>query len=170
LGIYKLPFAAIEQPHAAQPCANAHQGDQGGSENIEQLCSPMRNIATPHTNMNPLDPFSALSVASSVVKFLDFSCQVVSKARDINHSADGVSIDHAQSEAAAKRLADLAEGMRASLQLGSATSAVSGNEFVLVSRHAMPEDEAIKVLCTSCVEISNQLIDKFGKLRVTAGT
>jgi hypothetical protein len=170
LGICKLPFAAIEQPHAAQPCANAPQGGQGGSENIEQACSPMRNIATPHTNMNPLDPFSALSVASSVVKFLDFSWQVVSKARDLNHSADGVSIDHAQSEAAAKRLANLAEGMRASLQLGSATSAVSGNEFVLVFRHALPEDKAIKVLCTSCIELSNQLIDKFGKLRVTAGT
>ncbi len=36
--------------------------------------------------------------------------------------------------------------MRDSLQLGSATGAGSGNEFVLVSRHSMPKDEAIKVL------------------------
>lgn len=56
-----------------------------------------------------MDPFSALSVAASVVQFLDFSCQVVSKAKAINRSADGVSIDHAQSEAAAKRLFNLAE-------------------------------------------------------------
>jgi hypothetical protein len=87
-----------------------------------------------------MDPFSALSVAASVVQFLDFGCQVVSKAKAINRSADGVSIDHAQSEAAAKRLVHLAEGMKSSLQLGSATSGVSGNEFVLVSRQTMPED------------------------------
>jgi hypothetical protein len=120
--------------------------------------------------MDPIDPFSALSVASAVVQFLDFGCQVISKARHINHSADGVSIDHAQSEAAAKRLVILAEGMRASLQLGSATNAVAGNEFVLLSRHSMPEDEAIKVLCSSCTEIANQLIEKFDKLRLTNGT
>lgn len=51
--------------------------------------------------MNPLDSLSALSVASAVVEFLDFSCQVVSKAKNAHRSADGVSIDHAQSKAAA---------------------------------------------------------------------
>ena len=119
--------------------------------------------------MNPIDPFSALSVASAVVKFLNFSCQVVSKARDVNQSARGISIDHAQSEAAATRLVDLAEGMRLSLQVGSATSAVEGNEFILVSRQAMPEDEAIKALCTMCIETSYQLIEKFRELAVTSG-
>ena len=111
-----------------------------------------------------MDPFSALPVAASVVQFLDFGCQVVSKAKDIYRSSDGISIDHAQSQAAAKRLINLSEGMKSYLQLGSATSAVSGNEFVLISRQSMPEDEAIKVLCTSCIDLSNKLIERFEKL------
>ena len=110
-----------------------------------------------------MDPFSALPVAASVVQFLDFGCQVVSKAKDIYRSSDSISIDHAQSQAAAKRLINLSE-MKSSLQLGSATSAVSGNEFVLISRQSMPEDEAIKVLCTSCIDLSNKLIERFEKL------
>lgn len=116
-----------------------------------------------------MDPFSALSVAAAVVQFLDFGCQVVSKAKAINRSVDGISIDHAQSEAAAKRLAKLAEGMRSSLQLESTASSSSGNGFVLVSRHTLPEDEAIKILCTSCVDLSQELIAKFDRLRVSTG-
>lgn len=33
----------------------------------------------------------------------------------------------------------------------------------------MPEDEAIKGLCTSCVDLSHQLIERFDRLRVSAG-
>lgn len=116
-----------------------------------------------------MDPFSALSVAAAVVQFLDFGCQVVSKAKAINRSVDGRSIDHSQSEATAKRLVNLAEGMKSSLQLKSNASASSNNVFVLLSRHTLPEDEAIKVLCTSCIELSNQLIERFNRLRVSTG-
>ena len=57
----------------------------------------------------PLDPLSALSVAASVVQFLDFGNKIVSKGIQAYKSNDGALIENAEIEEATQRLAQLSK-------------------------------------------------------------
>lgn len=55
----------------------------------------------------PLDPLSALSVAASVVQFVDFARKIVSKGKQLYKSPGGALRENEQTETATKRLQDL---------------------------------------------------------------
>ena len=49
-----------------------------------------------------LDPFSAISLASSIVQFVDFGKRLVSEGRELYESADGALAKHVELEAIIK--------------------------------------------------------------------
>jgi hypothetical protein len=99
-----------------------------------------------------MDPLSALSIAASVVQFVDFGLKIVSKTKEIYNSSKGESIDDALTEATAKRLTILAKDLESSLQL-------EGHQD-------LPSDKALYNICVSCIILGNQLTARFDKLRI----
>ncbi len=63
----------------------------------------------------PLDPLSALSVAAAVVQFVDFSAKIVSKGKQLYKSPGGVLRENEQTETVTKRLQNLAQNLKTSL-------------------------------------------------------
>lgn len=104
----------------------------------------------------PLDPLSALSVAASVVQFLDFSSKIVSKGVQAYKSSDGALIDNAEIEEATQRLAQLSKTLE--------TSMVPGQGGVLSDT-----DQQLATICKSCVSVSSELIIYLEKLKVPNG-
>ena len=54
-----------------------------------------------------MDPYPALGLAADVIKFLDFGSRLLSDARDIHNSADGMSAEHADLDAITSNLSEL---------------------------------------------------------------
>lgn len=63
-----------------------------------------------------MDPFSALSIATSVAQFVEFGCSLVSETRQIYNSLDGATVSQVETSLAAKRLLKLSERMKSSLR------------------------------------------------------
>ncbi|PMD49010.1 hypothetical protein L207DRAFT_522323 [Hyaloscypha variabilis F] len=63
-----------------------------------------------------MDPWSALNIATSVAQFLEFGCSLVSSTSQIYKSAHGATVSQAETTFAARRLLELSERMKASLQ------------------------------------------------------
>ena len=103
-----------------------------------------------------MDPLSAVSIAASTIQFVDFGCKLFSKSKEIYTSADGALIDQRQSEDACKRLKELTECLKKSLRVDQYGS-------------PSPEGKAIHIICNDCVEISNDMLMMFEKLRVHDG-
>jgi hypothetical protein len=100
-----------------------------------------------------MDPISAVSLASTVVQFLDFGLKIVSKASDIYHSVQGAEIRN--------------------IDLGTVTeSLVSLNRRVQnrarrVRAYAVSEDEqALGVLTEECKQIGETLVAALQNARV----
>jgi hypothetical protein len=100
-----------------------------------------------------MEPLSALSIAAAVVQFVDFGSSLVSKSHEIYKSAQGASISQVESEHAVRRLLGLNETLKAS-------QAKNGQV------HGSNEAQALKTICDNCVDLSNELLTRFDKLRV----
>jgi hypothetical protein len=101
----------------------------------------------------PLDPFTALSVASEVVQFVDFSIKIVSKGYRLAKSATGQLREHEHMEAAAERLRDAAQRVDRLLSASPESDA----------------DQALKTICNGCKEVSEELSNELSKLRLPEG-
>ncbi|OCT51420.1 hypothetical protein CLCR_07983 [Cladophialophora carrionii] len=64
-----------------------------------------------------LDPISALSIAASVVQFIDFGTKLISKSRELARSSTGALVEHGQMKAASNRLKELDDGLLNSLSI-----------------------------------------------------
>jgi hypothetical protein len=104
-----------------------------------------------------MDGLSALSVAASVAQFIEFGCSLVSKTREIYKSAHGATISQVEAEIATRRLIELSERLKASLQKKEAPDNVSN------------PDEALKVICNNCISMSKELLARLEKLKVEEG-
>lgn len=102
-----------------------------------------------------LDPQTALSVATSVLQFVDFGTKLISKGREIYKSADGVLADHAEQAAVASKLADLTRGL--------SKSADSFNTLV----NPAPEDTALAKVALDCLEVAEDFSAAIDQLAVT---
>lgn len=105
--------------------------------------------------LRQMDPLSAVSVAAAVIQFVEFGRKVVSKGSEIYNSVQGASIDHVQSEAAARNLVQLNEALKASLHSSRC--------------YDEQENEAIRDICNGCISTAKELIARFNKLRVGNG-
>ena len=72
-----------------------------------------------------MDPLSALSLATSVIQFVDFATKLISKGKELYRSTDGVLADHAEKAAISSKLSTLSNGLISSLDGISATQGLS---------------------------------------------
>lgn len=105
-----------------------------------------------------MDPLSALSVASSVVQFVQFGCSLVSKGQEIYDSEGGSLLKHVECEEATNRLVELTEKLRPALRDCRANKPAPAGDIGSVA--------AIEDICDNCLAISKELIALLGKLRV----
>jgi hypothetical protein len=102
-----------------------------------------------------LDPLTALSVAGTIVQFVDFSGKLLAKSREIYKSASGASIDNNQLEAIAKDL----EGLNARLRKP------------LPSQQSLGEsDTSLVKLGEQCAGVAAELILALEELKVRGAT
>ena len=106
-----------------------------------------------------MDGLSALSVAASVAQFIQFGCTLVSKSKEIYESAHGASKQHVESAAAAGRLVELGEGMKASLELERAQGGAAPSK----------QQQSLEAICHGCITVSEELLARLDKLKVQNG-
>jgi NACHT domain len=100
-----------------------------------------------------MDPLSALGIAAAAIQFLQFAGSLVSKSRQIH--AQGALIDHIECANATNRLSELANNVQQSLDdLGS---------LGLLS----DDSENLRLICSRCVEISEELSTRLSELRLS---
>jgi len=100
-----------------------------------------------------LDPMSALSIAASVIQFVDFSSKLVSKGYHIYHSTDGTLAKNLELEVITDELLQLV------MRLGC-----HGNSPNTTS--LSPEEEALRVMAEKCNGIATELLNRLAKLKV----
>lgn len=105
-----------------------------------------------------MDGLSALSVAASIAQFIEFGCSLVSKSNEIYDSVHGASIQNVESAAATKRLIELSEGMKASL------------EFERISGvHTSKQRESLEAICDGCIAVSAEFLTRLDRLKIQDG-
>ncbi|KAH8769422.1 hypothetical protein F5882DRAFT_508227 [Hyaloscypha sp. PMI_1271] len=102
-----------------------------------------------------LDPLTALSLASNVVQFLDFSAKLVAKGNELYKSADGALVGNAELEVIAKDLQDL------NARLQQSTPSHNTNLTTLTT-----SDVALRKLSEQCSGVAGELIEVLDKLKV----
>jgi hypothetical protein len=95
-----------------------------------------------------LDPISALSVASSLVQFVDFSAKILSKGHRLFHSTNGSLLENDEIETVAKRLRDMIQDLQGSLSS-------TGNK-----------EQALANLCKEFIEVAEELILELKMLKL----
>lgn len=101
-----------------------------------------------------LDPWTALTVASSVVQFVDFSIKIISKGNQYYKSADGVLQQNAEHIATADAFRRLSYGLSRSL-------------IALSQERKLSDDEkALQLAAQNCKNLASTLRDTVDKLRL----
>jgi hypothetical protein len=96
-----------------------------------------------------LDPLSAIGLAGNIVQFVDFSAQLVGKARDIHNSTSGTLPGNIDTEAITRSLLQLNTKLRDRVLEPNST-----------------EEKVIQVLCRGCDAVANELIIALDALKV----
>ena len=100
-----------------------------------------------------MDPLSAVSLAGTVVQFLDFGIKLVAKASEIYSSASGAEIRNIELDAIARNLVSLNQRVR--------------NRSTNVSAQLTSEDEeALAAMMETCSKIGEELIAAIHKAKV----
>ena len=100
---------------------------------------------------------TAVSLASAVVQFVDFSCKIVSKSKQLNAAARGGGMEANNSEIVTRDLLKLSENMKE--KLSHAVGDESPSE----------DDQALEEICTRCIGVSETLLARLEKLKVQQG-
>jgi predicted kinase len=100
-----------------------------------------------------LDPLSAISLASSIVQFVDFTSKVVSGARELRNSEKG-------STAANQELDDLASDIKTYVQK------IQYTEDSIKGTEASGNSETLKRLSQQCEKIASDLLEVLGRLKL----
>jgi hypothetical protein len=64
-----------------------------------------------------LEPLSVLSVAASIVQFIDFGTKLISKSRELATSSTGALVEHGEMIATSNRLKELDDGLLTSISV-----------------------------------------------------
>jgi len=102
--------------------------------------------------LNMLDPLTALSVAASIVQFVDFAAELLTKGKEI-HRSGGLS-DNNEIEAASSRLHTLSSKLGESLRLNPGPLS--------------EQDQSLEYISQGCVKISVELDALLQNLKVPA--
>jgi hypothetical protein len=104
-----------------------------------------------------MDPLSALSIASSVLQFVQFGCSLVSKAHEIHQSSSGALPEHLECEDATTRLVEL-------------TKKIQYPETSSTSGCLSSDDAPLEAICRNCDVIATELLQRLRKLRLRDNT
>lgn len=108
-----------------------------------------------------MEALTALSVASSVIQFVDFGSKLLSRSRKLYKSTQGVLTENVDIEVITVDLINLTQGLRRKLPENRPLSAPSPN-----NHEHFEDDEAIDTICRRCLEIAQELIERLDKLKV----
>lgn len=97
-----------------------------------------------------MDPLTALSLAVNVVQCVDWSRQIVCKAKELYRSASGTSRDISEQETVTHRLKDLIDR-------------VKDLQPRIQPKNRSPNLDRI---CTECISISDELLRRLQRLKV----
>ena len=120
-----------------------------------------------------MEALAALSVASSVVQFVDFASKLVSKGNSYYRSTDGVEEEHAKLEGAAKNLSRISEDLNDTLgRCSRSTDPLDGQPAIGLIVDAEkgskpgPGEEALKQVAMDCQKIAVEFISILNKLKM----
>jgi len=102
-----------------------------------------------------MDPLSALSVAASLVQFVDFGSRMLSDAKEMYTSTPGRTLRNLELSTMAADLSKLSKDVQANTRLLE-TSAEDTSQALLVR------------LCHECNDVSKELTATLSELRVTS--
>lgn len=103
-----------------------------------------------------LDPFSALSIATGVVQFLDFGRKLVTESYDLYRAADGGSAKQRLLKPVAERLRSEAHRLEQSARVGS-------------WQYQTEDEGALQQLAASCQETTQEFMTMMEDLQVDRG-
>ena len=103
-----------------------------------------------------LDPLTSISLAGTIVQFVDFGGKVISKVKDLKSSADGSSHNLFNSELVARDLLTLSQRLR------------DGTRLYRADRLSA-DDHALEDLCDGCIALSRSMLERLKSLKVNQG-
>lgn len=107
-----------------------------------------------------MDPITALSVASSIITFVDFGGKLLSDTRKLYKSANGILSSMIDIETLAFDLTTITQGLKR--QLPQQRLLFSSNSH----REKSEDDEVLDNLCERCVQIGEELKQRLDRLNV----
>jgi hypothetical protein len=122
----------------------------------------------------PLDPFTALSVAASVVQFVDFARTIVSKGKELYNSPGGALRENEETETVTMRLHVLSQKLKETFQDATRTPQRPANVSAQLDRQdrqrlEVQEYPGLPDICNECAAVSAELIKHLRDLKVPKG-
>ena len=109
-----------------------------------------------------MEPLTALSVATSVIQFVDFGSKLLSNSRKLYKSADGVLQENLDTEVLTNDLQKLLLGLQRKLPEHRPLPRQSDSSTI----RDIENDAALDDLCRRSVEIAEELLRRLDKLKV----
>jgi hypothetical protein len=100
-----------------------------------------------------LDPLTALSVAGTVVQFVDFSCKLLSHAYEIHESTSGITSVNKELERVTSNLSEQLVKLSRPLSVDGVSGCLTADEARL------------EMLCSECGDIGRELLQKLRRLK-----
>jgi len=113
-----------------------------------------------------LDPLTALSLASNIVQMVDFAGRVVAKCRHIH--IHGELPEHHELEIVTADLSRLSAKLKAQDRVPAPSQKQLKDESE-AQRTQRAKDSALAELSTTCIKISDELLDRLFKYKVPDG-
>jgi hypothetical protein len=98
-----------------------------------------------------MDALAAVGLASNIISFIDFSCELITGAREVYKSGDGRTAENATLESILVDLEEFSQGLITDLK------ATTSNERALLR------------LSTDCLKLSQELSSVLAKLKTSGG-
>jgi hypothetical protein len=97
---------------------------------------------------------TALSLAGNIVQFVDFSCEVISRARELSRSIHGSTQEAFNYEVVARDLLRLSENLE------------GGHTASNADRSKNEADQALEDVCNRCIILSEAMLKRLEDLKV----
>ncbi|TGO15950.1 hypothetical protein BTUL_0034g00740 [Botrytis tulipae] len=99
-----------------------------------------------------MDPVSAISLAAAIAQFIDYSCKIVCKSKEIYNSTSGLTTEHNRTETATLRLKELTQSIHLPPKRTNSGSSVVHSRLQIITQE--------------CKIVSDTLINRLNQLKV----
>ncbi len=124
-----------------------------------------------------MDPLSALSVAGTVVQFVDFSAKLISKSRKLYESSNGALVENLELQAIADSMASMQRKIKAAHEeIGPVYSPVfldrrqrprgPNREEQLMIQVRRDNDKEVRSVCQQCAIVAEEFVYALDSLKV----